>query len=71
MANALNTAFNSLNNYDSFFLDILRRPLSNAESSNHNTSSATYENNIAQNVNLSSEELNYDDDSYQYPLLNI
>ena len=31
---------------------------------NNDTSSATYENNIAQNFNLSSEELNYDNDSY-------
>ena len=66
MANTLNAAFNSLNNDELF--DILRRPLSNAEPSNHNTSSATYEKNIAQNFNLSSEELNYDNDSYQYPL---
>ena len=35
---------------------------------NHNTSSASYENNIAQNFNSLSEELNYDNDSNQNPL---
>ena len=67
MANTINAAFNSLNN-DEFFLNILRRPLSTTESSSHNTSSASYENNIAQNFNLLSEELSYDNDSNQNPL---
>ena len=68
MANSINAAFNSLNNDDFFFVWIYLDVIYLLQ--NQVTiipPQASYENNIAQNFNLLSEELNYDNDSNPKP----
>ena len=64
MTDMINLVFNSLNNDELY--DLFRRPPSETELSNHNSTSTTYEDNVAQHLNLSSEELNYETDSDQH-----
>ena len=61
MNDTLNLAFNSLN--DEELYDLFRHPPSETNFSSHSPSYVSYENDIAQQFNLSSEELNYDFDS--------
>ena len=63
MTDVINLAFNSLNNDE--FYDLFRHTLSETDSSSQSSPSASYENNIAQQFNLSAEELNYDSDLNQ------
>ena len=44
---------------------MFRLPLSDTEAGSNSATSISYENNIAQHFNLSSEELNYDSDKNQ------
>ena len=64
MTDIINLAFNSLNNDELY--DLFGRPSSETESSNHSPTPTSYEANIAQHFNLSSEELHYDTDVYQH-----
>ena len=62
----INLAFNSLNNDE--LHELFRRPLQDTDFNIHTSSSLSYESDIAQQFNQSSDELNYDSDSNQCSL---